>query len=73
MLNPRRDVMAGLIAAIHALPAYGKNKKRTWMPATSEGMETARCFNLIGTRSKDRSRQALGDQMVRTCPATYPT
>jgi hypothetical protein len=51
MLNPRRDVMAG---AYRGDPRLDARDKR----GHSNG--EAR-FNLIGTRSKARSRQVLGD------------
>jgi hypothetical protein len=66
-LNPRRDVVAGVstkrsitIAAIDVLPAYGN--KDVDARDKSADTATARCFDLIRTRSKARGRQALGDQ-----------
>jgi hypothetical protein len=58
MFDLARDVVAGLIAAIHVCGR--KRGAKTWMPATSAGRATARRFDLIGTRSKARSRQVLG-------------
>jgi|GEM_PF-4320193 hypothetical protein len=65
MFDLARDVMAEAYRGNPRLPALpdagGGEGAKTWMPATSAGRVTARCFDLIGTHPKARSRQVLGD------------
>ena len=62
MFDLARDVMAEAYRGNPRPPdAGGREGAKTWMPATSAGRVTARCFDLIGTHPKARSRQVLGD------------
>jgi hypothetical protein len=75
MLNLRRDVMAGLTAAIHAFRPYPPRARgKTWMPATRRGHGNGEVLQPHRNALKSpQSAGAQGDQMVPTCPATYPT
>jgi hypothetical protein len=65
MFDLARDVVAGAYRGnphLPPLPGRGRQRGGQDMDARDKrGQATARRFDLIGTRSKARSRQVLGD------------
>jgi hypothetical protein len=66
MLNPRRDATAGAYRGIHACPlpssVAAEGREGQDMDARDKrGHGDGEVLDLIGTRSKARSRQVLGD------------